>query len=82
MATAYVLSAHPIPSLIFQRSVVFLNTALIQWAFKISQDPKAPIDNLAFTNSASIQPLPFKVNFEPRLKTKQGLEELMEGYGL
>ncbi|KAL0948574.1 hypothetical protein HGRIS_011133 [Hohenbuehelia grisea] len=61
---------------------VFLNTALIQWAFSLSTDPAHPIDVLAFTESANTHPLPFKVVFEPRAPGgSEGLREVMEGYG-
>jgi len=61
---------------------VFLNTALIQWAFYVRADPSHPIDTLAFTESANAHPLPFKVIFEPRAaKTFDGVKELMEEYG-
>jgi len=66
----------------FCRSV-FINTVLVQWAFKIKTDPSSPIDELAFTESANTHPLPFKVIFEPRItKTLEGVRELMEDYGL
>jgi hypothetical protein len=66
-----------------QRSSVFLNTALIQWAFNVKPDPSAPIDDLAFTASANTHPLPFKVIFEPRVaKTMDGVRELLEDYAL
>ncbi|PPQ95023.1 hypothetical protein CVT25_000486 [Psilocybe cyanescens] len=62
---------------------VFVNTALIQWAFKVSSDPSSPIDQLAFTESANAHPLPFKVNFEPRVAaTLEATRELFEDYGL
>lgn len=64
-------------------SSVFINTALVQWAFNIKPDPSAPIDELAFTESANTHPLPFKVIFEPRAaQTMEGVRELMEDYGL
>ena len=64
-------------------SSVFLNTALILWAFNVKPDRSAPIDDLAFTESANTHPLPFKVIFEPRAaKTIEGLREMMEEYGL
>ncbi|KAF8871701.1 cytochrome P450 [Infundibulicybe gibba] len=53
-----------------------LNTALLFWAFEISADPTAPIDPLAFTESANTHPLPFKVNFVPC----DGVREAMEEY--
>jgi hypothetical protein len=61
---------------------VFINTALIQWAFNIKKDPSSPIDEWAFTESANTHPLPFNVFFEPRAaKTLEGIRELMEDYG-
>ncbi|KAJ3553003.1 hypothetical protein NP233_g12746 [Leucocoprinus birnbaumii] len=61
---------------------VFLNTALIQWAFTVRADPGHPIDDLAFTESANAHPMPFKVFFEPRAaKTLEGVRELFEDYG-
>lgn len=53
---------------------LFINTAMILWAFNISQDPSVPIDTLAFTDTANTHPLPFKVKFEPRV---QGLRDLI-----
>ena len=64
-------------------SSVFVNTALIQWAFNVESDRSAPIDDLAFTESANTHPLPFKVIFEPRAaKSVEGVRELIEEYGL
>lgn len=65
---------------------VFLNTALIQWAFTIRNDPRYPIDEWAFTESANAHPKKFKVIFEPRVGGKSGkgsligLKELLEEY--
>ncbi|KAL9715590.1 hypothetical protein Ac2012v2_000033 [Leucoagaricus gongylophorus] len=60
---------------------VFLNTALIQWAFHIHADPAHPIDDSAFTESANAHPMPFKVIFEPRAaKTFEGIRDLFEDY--
>ncbi|KAH6903412.1 cytochrome P450 [Coprinopsis sp. MPI-PUGE-AT-0042] len=62
---------------------VFLNTALTHWAFDILPDPKNPIDELAFTESANTHPLPFHVFFEPRAAdTLDGVRDLFEDYGL
>jgi len=62
---------------------VFLNTALLHWAFAIRADARAPIDPLAFTESANTHPLPFKVHFEPRAApTLDGVRDLIEDYGL
>ncbi|XP_006456356.1 hypothetical protein AGABI2DRAFT_211275 [Agaricus bisporus var. bisporus H97] len=61
---------------------IFLNTALIQWAFNVRADPDHPIDTLAFTESANAHPQPFNVIFEPRAaKNFEGIRELMEDYG-
>ena len=38
------------------------------WAFKISEDPKFPIDTMGFTDSGTVRVLPFKVKFEPRVE--------------
>ena len=85
MATAYVqlFSISPFLSLTLPlRRSVFVNTVLIQWAFKIKSDPSSPIDELAFTESANTHPMPFKVIFEPRVtKTLEGVRDLMEDYG-
>ena len=40
---------------------VFLNTVLIQRTFKIRPDPSSPIDELAFTKSASTHQMLFTV---------------------
>jgi hypothetical protein len=61
----------------------FINTALILWAYKVSEDPSAPIDTLAFTESANAHPLPFKVNIEPRISGGfDAVREAMEEYGM
>lgn len=62
---------------------VFVNTALIHWAFTIKANPNKPIDPLAFTESANTHPLPFDVIFEPRAaNTLDGVRDLIEDYGL
>ncbi|KAF6758908.1 cytochrome P450 [Ephemerocybe angulata] len=64
-------------------SSIFLNTVLTQWAFNIKADPTAPIDPLAFTESANAHPVPFKVILEPRAASSiEGVRELIEDYGL
>ncbi|KAJ7130774.1 cytochrome P450 [Mycena crocata] len=57
-----------------RRVSLFINTALLLWAFHISQDKKKSIDTLAFTNTANTHPLPFAVHFEPR----RGVEEMAQ----
>jgi len=59
---------------------LFINTALLLWAFKISQDSQKPIDTMAFTNTANTHPLPFSVRFEPRLDVKEMKQLLSEMY--
>jgi cytochrome P450 len=62
---------------------IFLNTALILWATTVKRDPRYPIDELAFTESANAHPMPFKVIFEPRAaETFDGIKELLDGYGV
>ncbi|KAJ6588699.1 cytochrome P450 [Mycena capillaripes] len=55
---------------------LFINTALLLWAFHISQDSKNPIDTLAFTNTANMHPLPFSARFEPRRDARE-MEQLL-----
>ncbi|KNZ82117.1 O-methylsterigmatocystin oxidoreductase [Termitomyces sp. J132] len=61
---------------------VMLNTALIQWAFTVRADPKRPIDELAFTESANAHPEKFSVVFEPRVEGgREGIKRMLSGYG-
>lgn len=60
---------------------VFINTALLLWAFKISQVPSAPIDTLAFKDAMNAHPLPFQVHFQTRLHKPVELETIMRSYG-
>ncbi|KAJ7579273.1 cytochrome P450 [Mycena floridula] len=61
----------------------FINTALILWAFNLSEDPKSPIDTLAFTESANAHPMPFQPIFKPRLPGGlDAVKEGMEEYGM
>ncbi|EGN94605.1 hypothetical protein SERLA73DRAFT_62286 [Serpula lacrymans var. lacrymans S7.3] len=46
---------------------VFINTALILWAFRISQNPSYPIDTHAFSDTANTHAAPFQVIFEKRM---------------
>ncbi|KAJ7770565.1 cytochrome P450 [Mycena metata] len=57
---------------------LFINTALLLWAFRISQDPNKPIDTLAFTNTANVHPLPFSVRFDPRQNVAEMSQLLKE----
>jgi hypothetical protein len=40
--------------------------AKLIWAFKIYEDPTAPLDVDAYSSSILVSPLPFKVRVEPR----------------
>ncbi|KAI0693913.1 cytochrome P450 [Cytidiella melzeri] len=46
---------------------LFLATAFILWAFRISQDPSHPIDTMGFSDAQNTRPNPFVVKFEPRI---------------
>ncbi|KAG1908862.1 cytochrome P450 [Suillus fuscotomentosus] len=46
---------------------IFINTALILWAFRLSENPAAKIDTLAFTDTLHIQAAPFEICFEKRI---------------
>ncbi|OSX61654.1 hypothetical protein POSPLADRAFT_1046942 [Postia placenta MAD-698-R-SB12] len=52
---------------------LFINTALVLWAFRISQDAQCPIDTYAFTDTANVHPLPFSLHFEPRVKDMEAM---------
>ncbi|KAJ7627632.1 cytochrome P450 [Mycena polygramma] len=65
------------PGLHVANKSLFINTALLLWAFRISQDSNKPIDTLAFTNTANTHPLPFSVCFEPRRDVKE-MEQLLK----
>jgi hypothetical protein len=53
---------------------VFINAALLLWAFKISQDPDHLIDPDALLDLSNTRPKPFKAIFTPRIK---GLEDII-----
>ncbi|KAJ6534454.1 cytochrome P450 [Mycena vulgaris] len=48
---------------------VFVNIALLHWAFKIREDAGATIDTQAFTITANARPEAFAPIFEPRIGT-------------
>ena len=58
-------------------SSLFINTALILWAFNISEDPAQRIDTMAFTDTANVRVHPFKAVYEPRVPR---LQEVVETY--
>lgn len=59
---------------------VFITTAVLLWAFRLSEIPSSPINVLAFTDTMNTHPLPFKANFEKRIKEAE-LRAAMETYG-
>ncbi|KAF8551926.1 cytochrome P450 [Imleria badia] len=50
---------------------IFVNGALILWAFRLSEDPKAPIDSFDFSDTVNLIAAPFRVIFEPRSSEAQ-----------
>ena len=44
-----------------------MNTALMLWAFDISEDPAQPIDTMAIMDGGLAHPFPFTVRFKPRI---------------
>ncbi len=56
-------------------SSLYINTALLLWAFNIREDSAASIDTMNFTDNLSVRPLPFKAIFEPRVDNLQDLVE-------
>lgn len=50
---------------------IFINAALILWAFRLSEDPKAPIDSFDFSDTINQIAAPFQVIFESRLSEAQ-----------
>ncbi|KAG1869668.1 cytochrome P450 [Suillus tomentosus] len=46
---------------------IFINTALIMWAFRLSENPAAKIDTLAFSDTSNIQAAPFEICFAKRV---------------
>lgn len=47
---------------------LFINTAMMLWAFTISPDPSKAIDTYACTDTANIHPQPFSLRMTPRIK--------------
>ncbi|KAG2131611.1 cytochrome P450 [Suillus bovinus] len=46
---------------------LFINTALILWAFRLSENPAAKIDPFAFSDTANIYAAPFEICLEKRI---------------
>ncbi len=55
-------------------SSLFVNTALLLWAFDISEDQSSPIDTMAFTDGVVAHPHPFELKFKARVPVEQILE--------
>ncbi|KAG1807412.1 cytochrome P450 [Suillus variegatus] len=51
----------------FANRSVFINTALVLWAFHLSENPAAKIDTLAFSDTANIHAAPFEICFAQRI---------------
>ncbi|THV06986.1 hypothetical protein K435DRAFT_789073 [Dendrothele bispora CBS 962.96] len=66
------------PTLGLAGESVFINAALLLWAFRISENPKSPIDTTAFTSTANVHPLPFGANFQPR-QNQEEIKKLLRG---
>lgn len=62
------------PGQYFAMNSLFINTALLLWSFRISQDPTRPIGTFDFTGGVLHSPEPFTAIFEQRLA---GLHELI-----
>ncbi|KII86174.1 hypothetical protein PLICRDRAFT_114554 [Plicaturopsis crispa FD-325 SS-3] len=63
------------PGLHLANRSLFLNTAMILWAFHISQDPAHPIDTYATSDGSNVHPDKFAANFVPRMN---GLRAMVE----
>ncbi|KAG1849381.1 cytochrome P450 [Suillus tomentosus] len=46
---------------------IFINTAVILWAFRLSENPAAKIDTLAISNTATVHAAPFEICLEKRI---------------
>ncbi|KAH8818767.1 cytochrome P450 [Flagelloscypha sp. PMI_526] len=66
------------PGLHLANRSLFLTTAMILWAFDIGTVEGEKIDTMAFTPSANVHPLPFKIKFQPRGE-KSDLRKALSG---
>ncbi|CCM05043.1 uncharacterized protein FIBRA_07245 [Fibroporia radiculosa] len=46
---------------------LYINTALLLWAFHVAPVPDKPINTMAFTDTANTHPLPFVTSMTPRI---------------
>lgn len=51
------------------------------WSFRITQDPKSPIDDKGFVDGVVAHPKPFDACFTPRIGDEAHLREVMAKYG-
>ncbi|KAF9231569.1 cytochrome P450 [Melanogaster broomeanus] len=66
------------PALHLANRSIYINAALLLWSFRIARHPNAPIDMDSFTDSVISRPVPFEVEFVPRMGEEK-LREMMEG---
>jgi len=59
---------------------IFINTALLLWSFKITQDPEDPIDEMGFVDGVIAHPKPFIARFKPRFGDEASLRDAMAHY--
>ncbi|KAH7923755.1 cytochrome P450 [Leucogyrophana mollusca] len=59
---------------------IFVNLALLLWSFRIAENPRAPIDTNAFSDSVISHAAPFDAEFIPRMD-RGALRSMMEKYG-
>ncbi|KAH0838681.1 cytochrome P450 [Lanmaoa asiatica] len=60
---------------------IFINTTLLLWSFRITQDPKSPIDDTGFVDGVIAHPKPFDACFTPRIADAAHLRDVMAKYG-
>jgi len=59
---------------------IFINTALLLWSFRITQDPNSPIDDTGFVDGVIAHPKPFDACFAPRIADEAHLRGVMAKY--
>ncbi|KAI9566954.1 hypothetical protein HD554DRAFT_1037043 [Boletus coccyginus] len=57
-----------------------INTALLLWSFRITQNPNSPIDDKGFVDGVVAHPKPFDARFTPRIADEAHLREVMAKY--
>ncbi|EIW85503.1 cytochrome P450 [Coniophora puteana RWD-64-598 SS2] len=56
---------------------LFITTALLFWAFRVSHDPSSPVDPNAFDGGLIAHSMPFKVAFKPRRSNVEEIKQAM-----